>query len=76
MDYLVQVLTRYRMEFSAARSRERSGSACSGTSRRRSTPRAWAPRRVSRLALTDFRGAAELGFIAGGGLLLCLLADT
>ena len=25
-------------------------------------------------ALTDFKGAAELGVIAGGGLLLCLLA--
>jgi len=75
MDYLVQVLTRYRQE--AARSRRPQAvwlrvfihigppitTACFGAA---------GAFLVS--VFTDFRGAADLGVIAGGGLLLCLLA--
>src|SRR3954451_17918920 len=74
MDYLVQVLTRYREE----------------AARRSSPTAVWAAvfRQVAApintacagaagaflvATLTDFRGAAQLGIIAGGGLLLCLL---
>ena len=75
MDYLVQILTRYRVE----------------ADRRRDPRRIWvavfrhvsAPINTACLgaagafgvsALTQFRGAAELGIVAGGGLLLCLAA--
>src|SRR5207253_1828750 len=75
MDYLVQVLTRYRQEFL----------------RRPSQTNIWvgvfrnvaAPINTACLGaagaflvstLTNFRGAAQLGIIAGGGLLLCLIA--
>jgi predicted RND superfamily exporter protein len=75
MDYLVQVLMRYRQE----------------SARRSSPRRIWlavfkhvsAPINTACLGaagaflvsnLTQFRGAAELGIIAGGGLLLCLLS--
>jgi predicted RND superfamily exporter protein len=75
MDYLVQVLMRYRQE----------------SARRASPRRIWlavfkhvsAPINTACFGaagaflvsnLTQFRGAAELGIIAGGGLLLCLLA--
>ena len=75
MDYLVQILTAYRRE---AQRRVRAqaiwarvfisvgppiNTACMGAA---------GAFLVS--ALTDFRGAAHLGIIAGGGLLLCLLA--
>lgn len=75
MDYLIQVLTRYRQE-SARYARPKAiwarvfryvsppiSTACMG-----------AAGAFFVSALTDFRGAAELGIIAGGGLLLCLLA--
>jgi predicted RND superfamily exporter protein len=75
MDYLVQILSRYRQE--AARSRKPSviwvnvfthvalpiNTACAG-----------AAGAFLVATLTDFRGAAELGIIAGGGLFLCLVA--
>ena len=74
MDYLVQVLTRYRQE----------------VRRRRTPQAIWvsvfrhvaAPINTACMgaagaflvsAFTRFRGAAQLGVIAGGGLLLCLL---
>ncbi len=75
MDYLVQILTRYRRE----------------AARRTDPRRLWiavfrhvsAPINTACLGaasaflvsiFTDFRGAADLGIIAGGGLLLCLLS--
>lgn len=75
MDYLVQILTRYRQE----------------AARRTNPTTLWvavfrhvaAPINTACLGaacaflvstLTDFRGAAQLGIIAGGGLLLCLVA--
>ena len=75
MDYLVQILSRYRQE--AARSTRQSviwinvfrhvslpiNTACAG-----------AAGAFLVATLTDFRGAAELGIIAGGGLVLCLIA--
>ncbi len=78
MDYLIQVLTRYRQE--AVRH---------GADTRRDARSIWAgvfkhvaaPINTACLGaagaflvsvLTPFRGAAELGLIAGGGLLLCL----
>lgn len=75
MDYLVQILVRYRQE--AAHGRGARGvwarvfrhvgppinTACLG-----------AAGAFLVAVFTDFRGAAELGIIAGGGLLLCLLA--
>jgi hypothetical protein len=75
MDYLVQILTRYRQE--AARHARPAviwiavfrhvgppiTTACFGAA---------AAFLVS--VFTDFQGAAELGIIAGGGLLLCLLS--
>lgn len=75
MDYLVQVLTRYR-EQASLRSHAKViwvavfrqvappiNTACVG-----------AAGAFLVAALTDFRGAAQLGIVAGGGLLLCLLA--
>jgi predicted RND superfamily exporter protein len=75
MDYLVQILSRYRQE--AARSHRQTviwtnvfrhvslpiNTACAG-----------AAGAFLVATLTDFRGAAELGIIAGGGLFLCLVA--
>ena len=74
MDYLIQVLTRYRRE-SARRSSPRGiwtgvfkhvaapiNTACLG-----------AAGAFFVSIFTNFRGAAELGIVAGGGLLLCLL---
>jgi predicted RND superfamily exporter protein len=75
MDYLVQILARYRQE--AARSRKPNiiwinvfahvslpiNTACAG-----------AAGAFLVATFTDFRGAAELGIIAGGGLFLCLIA--
>lgn len=75
MDYLVQILTRYRQE--ASRSNRASSiwvqvfhhvappinTACAG-----------AAGAFFVAVFTDFRGAAELGIIAGAGLFLCLAA--
>jgi predicted RND superfamily exporter protein len=75
MDYLVQVMARYREQ--AARRTNPHGiwiavfrqvaapinTACTG-----------AAGAFLVAVLTKFRGAAELGIIAGGGLLLCLIA--
>jgi hypothetical protein len=75
MDYLVQILSRYRAE----------------VARRSDARRIWVsvfrqvgpPINTACLGaagaflvsmLTDFQGAADLGLIAGGGLVLCLLA--
>ena len=75
MDYLIQILSRYRRE----------------TARGRSARLVWvavfrqvgAPINTACLGaagaflvsvFTEFRGAAELGIIAGGGLLICLIA--
>ncbi|HMB96036.1 MAG TPA: MMPL family transporter, partial [Tepidisphaeraceae bacterium] len=75
MDYLVQILTRYRQEV-ARRSRPETiwisvfryvappiNTACAG-----------AAGAFFVSILTHFRGAAQLGIIAGGGLLLCLIS--
>ncbi|HLL87921.1 MAG TPA: MMPL family transporter, partial [Tepidisphaeraceae bacterium] len=77
MDYLVQILTRYVQEL-ARHGRDRAegiwlrvfkhvgppiNTACAGAA---------GAFLVS--ALTDFKGAADLGVIAGGGLLLCLVS--
>ena len=74
MDYLIQILTRYRFEKAAAtQGHRRSGPASSATSLPRFPPPAWSAAGAFLVSmLTDFRGAAELGLIAGGGLLLCL----
>jgi predicted RND superfamily exporter protein len=75
MDYLVQILMRYRRE---ARRYQRASAIWLRVFARVSTPintacfGAAGAFLVS--VLTDFRGAAELGIIAGGGLLLCLLS--
>ncbi len=74
MDYLIQILTRYRRE-SARRTSPRAiwygvfkyvaapiNTACLG-----------AAGAFFVAVFTNFRGAAELGVIAGGGLLLCLI---
>jgi len=51
------------------------GYACSAMLARRSTPHAWgAAGAFFGFGLTDFRGAADLGIIAGGGLVLCLIS--
>jgi hopanoid biosynthesis associated RND transporter like protein HpnN len=75
MDYLVQILTRYRQE-AARRANARMiwisvfhhvatpiNTACAG-----------AAGAFFVSIFTHFRGAAQLGIIAGGGLLLCLLS--
>ena len=75
MDYLVQILVRYRQE-AARHTSPRAiwarvfvhvgppiNTACLG-----------AAGAFFVAVFTDFRGAAELGIIAGGGLLLCLLS--
>lgn len=75
MDYLVQILTRYREEF-----RRRKGASAIWTAvfRQVSAPINTACLGAAGAFLvatfTDFRGAAQLGVIAGGGLVLCLLA--
>ncbi|MEZ0266407.1 MAG: MMPL family transporter, partial [Phycisphaerae bacterium] len=80
MDYLVQVLSRYRAEATRP-----------GRHPRRDARRIWVavfrqvgpPVTTACLGaagaflvslLTDFQGAASLGLIAGGGLILCLIA--
>ncbi len=77
MDYLIQILTRYRFEKKryGRGYAGRSGRGCFAMSARRYRRRARGRRgRLLWRPLPGFRGAAELGVIAGGGLLLCLLA--
>ncbi|MDB5293691.1 MAG: transporter [Phycisphaerales bacterium] len=75
MDYLVQILTRYRTE---ARRHGRAKAIWTRVFGHVSAPintaclGAAGAFLVSKL--TNFRGAADLGVIAGGGLLLCLLS--
>ena len=75
MDYLVQVLARYRTE---ARRHERPKAIWLRVFRSVSAPINTACLGAAGAFLvsifTNFRGAAELGIIAGGGLLLCLLS--
>lgn len=75
MDYLVQVLTRYRRE--AARY-QRTEAIWARVFRYVSPPISTACLGAAGAflvsVLTPFRGAAELGIIAGGGLLLCLIS--
>jgi uncharacterized protein len=73
MDYLVQILTRYRRE---ARRYERPTAVWARVFQHVSAPICTACLGAAGAFLvsifTTFRGAAELGIIAGGGLLLCL----
>jgi predicted RND superfamily exporter protein len=75
MDYLVQILTRYRTE---ARRHGRAKAVWSRVFRHVSAPINTACLGAAGAflvsVLTNFRGAADLGIIAGGGLLLCLLS--
>jgi len=75
MDYLVQVLTRYREQ--AAR-RAAPAAVWAGVFRQVAAPIntacVGAAGAFLVATLTEFRGAAQLGVIAGGGLLLCLAA--
>jgi predicted RND superfamily exporter protein len=75
MDYLVQILAAYRRE---ARRRVRAQAIWARVFRSVGPPINTACLGAAGAflvaALTDFRGAADLGIIAGGGLLLCLLA--
>jgi len=74
MDYLVQILTRYRRE---ARRYVRQTAIWARVFRYVSPPISTACLGAAgaflAMTLTDFRGAADLGVIAGGGLLLCLI---
>src|SRR4029077_5457404 len=71
----VQILTRYRQEFMRRPGRK---NIWIGVFRHVAAPINTACLGAAGAFLvsifTDFRGAAELGVIAGGGLLLCLLA--
>jgi len=75
MDYLVQILTRYREESST---RKCASAIWTAVFRQVSAPINTACLGAAGAFLvaifTDFRGAAQLGVIAGGGLILCLLA--
>jgi predicted RND superfamily exporter protein len=75
MDYLVQILTRYRLE---ARRYQRPGAIWVRVFKHVGAPINTACLGAAGAFLasvfTTFRGAANLGVIAGGGLLLCLLA--
>jgi predicted RND superfamily exporter protein len=75
MDYLVQILTRYRTE---ARLYPRSTKVWVRVFRHVGPPINTACLGAAGAFLvsifTDFRGAADLGIIAGGGLILCLIA--
>src|SRR4051812_18096732 len=75
MDSPVQVLTRYRQEFLRRHDNE---GVWIGVFRHVAAPINTACMGAAGAflvsTLTDFRGAAELGIIAGGGLLLCLIA--
>jgi predicted RND superfamily exporter protein len=75
MDYLVQILFAFRRE---AKRRVRAAAIWARVFRSVGPPINTACLGAAGAflvsALTDFRGAAQLGIIAGGGLLLCLLA--
>jgi predicted RND superfamily exporter protein len=75
MDYLVQILTRYRQEFLRRRDHQ---NIWIGVFRHVAAPINTACLGAAGAFLvsvfTRFRGAAELGIIAGGGLLICLIA--
>ncbi|MCC6423043.1 MAG: MMPL family transporter [Phycisphaerales bacterium] len=75
MDYLVQILTRYRRE---AQRYPRAQAVWARVFRYVSPPISTACLGAAGAfgvaIFTDFRGAADLGVIAGGGLLLCLAA--
>jgi predicted RND superfamily exporter protein len=75
MDYLIQIMVRYRRE---ARRYERQQAVWARVFRYAGPPIATACAGAAGAFLvaltTHFRGDAELGLIAGGGLLLCLLA--
>jgi hypothetical protein len=75
MDYLVQILVRYRQE---ARRHAGLSAVWARVFRHVGPPINTACLGAAGAFLvavfTDFRGAAELGIIAGGGLLLCLLS--
>jgi uncharacterized protein len=75
MDYLVQILTRYRLE---ARRYARPAAVWVRVFRHVGPPINTACCGAAGAFLvsifTDFRGAANLGVIAGGGLILCLIA--
>jgi predicted RND superfamily exporter protein len=75
MDYLIQILVRYRRE---ARRYDRQSAVWARVFRYAGPPVATACAGAAGAFLvaltTHFRGDAELGLIAGGGLLLCLLA--
>jgi predicted RND superfamily exporter protein len=75
MDYLVQILTRYRRE---AQRYVRASAVWARVFRYVSPPIFTACLGAAGAffvsLFTDFRGAADLGIIAGGGLLLCLFA--
>ena len=75
MDYLIQILAAYRRE---ARRYVRPQAVWARVFRYVGPPVNTACLGAAGAflvsALTDFKGAAELGIIAGGGLLLCLLA--
>jgi predicted RND superfamily exporter protein len=75
MDYLVQILVRYRQE---ARSHVRGCAVWARVFRHVGPPINTACLGAAGAFLvavfTDFSGAAQLGIIAGGGLLLCLLS--
>jgi predicted RND superfamily exporter protein len=75
MDYLVQILTRYRLE---ARRYQRPAAVWVRVFKHVGPPINTACCGAAGAffvsIFTDFRGAANLGVIAGGGLILCLLA--
>jgi hypothetical protein len=75
MDYLIQILAAYRRE---ARRYVRPSAVWARVFRHVGPPVNTACLGAAGAflvsALTDFKGAAELGIIAGGGLLLCLLS--
>jgi uncharacterized protein len=75
MDYLVQILIRYRRE---ARRYQRPSAIWTRVFRHVSPPICTACMGAAGAFLvmdfTDFRGAAQLGVVAGGGLLLCLIS--
>ena len=75
MDYLVQILSAIARKPPGTQNRPSFGSPSSDTSGRRSRPPVFGTAAAFLVSVfTDFQGAAELGIIAGGGLLLCLLS--
>src|SRR5256885_6586913 len=75
MDYLVQILTRYRQEVTRRGKPETIWtSVFHHVSLPINTACLGAAGAFLVSVLTHFRGAAQLGIIAGGGLILCLLA--